>query len=689
MTRSINSGSIVSEARDAFDAGDDARAESLLRKAAGAGEIGAHALLARLLHGNGMLEEAEKFARHALANDPADGLTSARLGAILLDRRAPQEAVEYFQAATAARPNLAELQNDLGNALAAADRVEEAEAALRTALLLNPNLAAIHNNLGNVLKQAGKPTAAIAAYRAALALEPTYAEAENNLAVTLQTIGDIEGALGHYGRVIELSPDFAAAHTHFGTAFAVQGRLAEAIAEHRRAIELAPELADAHNNLGIALKDHGALTEAVAAYRQALQLKPDDAGAHSNLLLCLCGDSEQDEASLFHQHLGWAAQHEGALAAPAIDFDGIAVDPNRLLRIGYLSPDFFNHSVAYFVEGVLANHDRRHIHVTCYSDGLTEDDMTDRLRKSADAWRRTAAFSDSVLAAQIRRDEIDILIDLAGHTADNRLPLFGQRLAPVQGSWIGYPATTGLSQMDYRLTDQQADPVGESVRWHSETLLRLPGSFLCYTPRPDCPAVAGDRREGPVTFGSFNNLSKVTPAVIASWSRLLEAVPSSQLLLKARQLADAAVREEMAGAFAKHGVAPERLQCHARMQSRTDHLQLYAEVDIALDTFPYCGATTTCEALWMGVPVITLAGSRHAGRVGVSLLSAAGLPEWIASSEDEYIAIAGDLVGDRPPRAELRQTVAKSKLADAERFTAAYEHALREVWRRWCDSVDV
>ena len=689
MSRTVKPDSIVSEVRDALNAGEGTRAEALLREAAAAGEVGADALLARLLHRNAMLEEAETFARRALANDPADGLTAARLGAILMDRGVLPEAVEYFQAATAARPDLAELQNDLGNALAAADRIEEAEAALRKALSLNPNLAVIHNNLGNVLKRVGNPAAAISAYRNALELEPTYAEAENNLAITLQTMGDIAAALDHYKRAIELSPEFAAAHTHLGTALAAEGRLEEALAEHRQAIDLAPELADAHNNLGIVLKDRGALTEAAAAYRQALGLKPGDASIHSNLLLCLCGDPVQDEASLFREHRRWAEQHEGPSANVIADFDGIIADPDRRLRVGCLSPDFYNHSVAYFVEGVLANHDRRHFQVTCYSDAATDDDMTARLRSSADAWRQTAAMSDAGLAARIRADRIDILFDLAGHTSDNRLSLFAQRVAPVQVTWIGYPATTGLSQMDYRLTDQRADPAGESDRCHSEELLRLPDSFLCYRPPPDCPAVAMDRPAGPVTFGSFNNLSKVTPAVIALWSRLLEAVPSSRLFLKARQLADAAVREELAGAFDRLGIAAERLQCHAWIQSRVDHLRLYSEVDIALDTFPYCGATTTCEALWMGVPVITLAGARHAGRVGVSLLSAAGLPNWIASGEDEYITIAASLVDDRPPRKELRQQFAESALANAPRFTATYERVLRDVWRRWCDSVVV
>ena len=689
MTEAINPSLLVSEAQSALKSDDRERAESLLRTAATAGDAVADAMLAWLLHRKGELDEAEMFARRALAVDPGDGQTAARLGAILVDKGAPLEAIEYFQSAALVMPESAELQNDIGNAFAAVDRVEEAEAALRKALSLNAGLAPIHNNLGNILKQAGKPNDAIAAYQAALNLEPAYAEAENNLAVVLQTLGNIPLALSHYERAIELDPGFAAAYTHMGTALAAQGQLQEAIAAHRMAIDLAPKLADAHNNLAIVLKDRGAIAEAVAAYRQAIDLKPTDAGVHSNLLLCLCGDPSQDEESLYVAHCGWAEQFEDDHPHRETGIGDADLYPEGVLRIGYLSSDFNNHSVAYFLEGVLANHDHRQFHITCYADGPIEDDMTARLRNATNNWRAVVGMADTVLSTQIRQDRIDVLIDLAGHTADNRLTLFSRRAAPVQVTWIGYPATTGLSEMDYRLTDQRADPVGESDRWHSEKLLRLPGGFLCYTPPPDYPEVAVDRPAGPVTFGSFNNLSKVTSPVIKLWAQLLNSLPTSRLLLKARQLADATVRDALVGSFGKFGIAPERLQFHSRIQSRREHLELYSEIDIALDTFPYCGATTTCEALWMGVPVVTLVGARHAGRVGASLLTAANLSTWIASSEAEYLAIATDLTESRPLRSTLRRNIAESALTDAPSFTKEYEQALREIWQHRCESANV
>lgn len=688
MTETINPSLLVSEVQDALKSDDRERAESLLRTAATSGDAVANAMLAWLLHREGDLDEAEMFARRAIAIDPGDGQTAARLGAILMDKGAPLEAVEYFQLASLATPESAELHNDLGNAFAALDRVEEAEAALRKALSLNADLAPIHNNLGNILKQAGKPSGAIAAYRAALRLEPTYAEAENNLAIVLQTLGDIETAVSHYRHAIELSPGFAAAYTHMGTALAAQGRLQEAVAAHKAAIDLTPELADAHNNLAIVLKDRGALAEAEAAYRQAMELKPTDAAVYSNLLLCLCGDPSQDEESLYRAHRGWAERFEDNDPYKETGIGDSDLDPERILRIGYLSSDLNNHSVAYFLEGVLASHDHRQFHITCYADGPIDDDMTVRLRDAADNWRAIAGMTDAVLSTHIREDRIDVLIDLAGHTADNRLTLFSRRAAPIQVTWIGYPATTGLSEMDYRLTDQRADPVGESDRWHSEKLLRLPRGFLCYTPPPDCPEVAAEKSAGPVIFGSFNNLSKLTPPTIELWARLLNSLPASRLLLKARQLADEAVQDTLVDSFGKFGIAPERLQFHSRTQSRREHLELYSEIDIALDTFPYCGATTTCEALWMGVPVVTLIGARHAGRVGASLLTAANLSNWIASSEDEYVAIATDLAKNRPLRATLRRNLAQSALTDATSFTETYEQVLREIWRHRCERAD-
>jgi len=463
-------------------------------------------------------------------------------------------------------------------------------------------------------------------------------------------------------------------------AYAAKGALSDAVAAHREALRLDPELASAHNNLGIALKDQGLLAEAREAYGRALELEPDNAEIHSNLLMCMAYDPETDGWTSLDAHRGWAVRHEHPEPA---DFNR-AYDPGRILKIGYVSPDFWTHSVAYFIEPVLEQHDQRRFHVTCYADVDRPDATTARLKDHTDRWHETASLSDGELFELIRSDGIDILVDLAGHTANNRLSVFGRRAAPLQLSWIGYPATTGLSQMDYKVTDAWADPQGASDSWHSEKLLRLPEGFLCYGPPRDAPTPAGERGDRPLTFGSFNNLSKVTEAVIDLWSALLQECPDARLLLKSRQLADDSVRERIVKAFQLNGIDEERLDLKARIASRKEHLALYNTVDVALDTFPYNGTTTTCEALWMGVPVITLAGELHAGRVGASLLHQLDLTDWIANSPEEYVSLVLSVAAQPPERRILREWVAASTLTDAAAFTEQFEKALRGIWRERC-----
>jgi predicted O-linked N-acetylglucosamine transferase (SPINDLY family) len=366
-----------------------------------------------------------------------------------------------------------------------------------------------------------------------------------------------------------------------------------------------------------------------------------------------------------------------------------ARDLERPLRVGYVSADFCAHPVGYFILPVLAAHDRARVAVHCFSGRLVEDDVSARLRGHAAAWRSTVGVDDAALAAQIRADGIDILVDLGGHTAGNRLGAFARKPAPIQVTWLGYPATTGLRAIDYRLSDAFADPA-DADRQSVEALVRLPGGFHCYVPADAAPDVAPApaRAQGVVTFGSFNNLSKVNARVIAAWGRVLAAVAGSRLLVKARPLADPDTRARYQALFAQAGVAPERVSLIATATSWRDHMAQYGQVDIALDTFPYNGTTTTCDALWMGVPVITLRGDRHAGRVGVSLLSHVGLPELIADTLDDYVAKAAALAGDLDRlaalRTGLRPRLVAAPIGDPQRFTRALEDAYREMWRRWC-----
>ena len=426
----------------------------------------------------------------------------------------------------------------------------------------------------------------------------------------------------------------------------------------------------------------GRTAEALRCFQQACGKQPEFAAAHSNLLLAMHYDPAKSPEEIFAEH----RKTPHASVEPARSHSNDPT-PDRRLRIGYLSPDFRSHSVAFFFEPVIEAHDRAAFEVTCYSNVPRPDHATLRFERLADRWRNVRGLGDEAAAALIRADGIDILIDLAGHTGENRLDVMARKPAPVAVTWLGYPDTTGLPQIDYRITDAWADPPGASERFHTEELVRLPGGFLCYMKPRD---VAGCglppcERTGHITFGSFNNFSKLNPQVAEVWSAILDRVPGSRLLLKSKALGDQGARQRARELFrGRDGV-----ELLARNPSVRQHLEIYGRVDIALDPFPYNGTTTTCEALWMGVPVVALAGRRHAGRASLSLLASLGLEELIAESVEDYARIAAGLAGDparlRELRATLRRRMAESRLTDAQTFTRVLESAYRTMWRRWCE----
>jgi predicted O-linked N-acetylglucosamine transferase (SPINDLY family) len=464
----------------------------------------------------------------------------------------------------------------------------------------------------------------------------------------------------------------------------MRGLISEAEQHHRRCIELKPDYHKAWNNLGNDLRDQGRLSEARDAYRMALQLEPDYMRAHSNLLFSMLYDMADSQA-VYDEHLQWDSMHAAGLMPLAKD-DRRDADPERKLRIGYVSPDFREHSVAYFIEPILAAHERNHFEIYCFSDVHRPDAVTARLKGYADKWLDISACSDEAVAEMIRQECIDILIDLAGHTSHHRLMVFARKPAPVQATYLGYPATTGMSAMDYRLTDEWADPAGQE-RYHSEQLLRLPGGFLCYTPSSAAPQVASlpHEKNGYISFGCFNHLSKVTPEVIVVWSQILQQLPGSHLVLKHISLQDAKVRERYLQMFEENGVNRDRIDTLDWSASVREHLSCYSLVDIALDTFPYNGTTTSCEALWMGVPVVCLKGKVHAGRVGLSLLESGGRQEWVAGSREGYVSLALQLAADPEGlidlRAGLRQELAASSLCDRSATTHALEDVYRNMWQ--------
>ena len=482
-----------------------------------------------------------------------------------------------------------------------------------------------------------------------------------------------------YDAALRIRPGYAAAHSNRGNALKEAGRLQEALASYEAALRLKPDFAEAHANRGNTLTALGRLDEALASYETALGFKPDHAEAHSNYLLAL-HYREADAGAILP-----AARRFGRLFAPA----SAVVAPRlggRRLRIGYVSGDFRRHSVSYFFEPLLRHHDRERFELFAYSNNVGDDDTTRRLMAGFDHWRRIRGVGDETVADGIRADGIDILVDLAGHTAHNRLPVFARRPAPVQVSWLGYPGTTGLAAIDYRLVDAVTDPEGEADALATETLIRLSPGFLCYGPPADAPLPASRPAGGGVTFGSFNNPAKLSPEAVALWAEILHRLPEARLLLKGRPFADGLARGIMEGRFAGHGIAAGRLELTGWLPGDGDHMATYGRVDVALDPFPYNGTTTTCEALWMGVPVVTLAGSRHAGRVGASLLHRLGLDDLVAGDPAAYIGIALGLAGRRDRLAELRQTLrprlAASSLGDAAGFARAVECAFHEMWER-------
>ncbi|HML15199.1 MAG TPA: tetratricopeptide repeat protein [Xanthobacteraceae bacterium] len=537
---------------------------------------------------------------------------------------------------------------------------------------------------------AGRLAEAEACYRRVLAAQPDHADALHLLGVIAHQAKRHDVAVEIIGRAINRNRKDPLYFCNLGAALKELSKLDEAVAAYRQAIRLKPDLAEAYSNLGVALFDQGKIEEAIVAYRQAIGIKPDYAEAHSNLLFCLNCDDRMTADQLFAAHREWNERYGRQAPRPTAYANDR--DAGRRLRIGYVSPDFWLHSVAFFVEPLLKSHDRRVVEVFCYAEVERPDTATAHLRGLADGWLVTVGMSDEKLAERIRADGIDILVDLAGHTARNRLRVFARKPAPVQVTWLGYPNTTGLEAIDYRLVDAVTDPGGEADAWASETLVRLDGGFLCYGGLKDAPQPAAPPclQSGTVTFGSFNNPIKLSAATFDAWATLLGRLPQARLLLKGKQFADATTRALCLARLGERGVAAERVELLAWVPDAAAHLAVYHRVDIALDPFPYNGTTTTCESLWMGVPVVTLRGDRHAGRVGASLLGQIGLTDLIGNSVEEYVEIALALAGNpvrlNELRRSLRPCLAASPLCDGGAFAHKTEAAFRRMWQWWCEA---
>jgi predicted O-linked N-acetylglucosamine transferase (SPINDLY family) len=633
----------------------------------------------------GRLQAAEQIGRRILQAEPDQADAIHLLGVIAHRAGEYEVAVRYMQQAIALRGDVADFHCNLAGAYYALRRIPETIACCRRALELEPNFAQAHYNLGNALKDQRKLDEAVACFRRALQVRPDDFRALNNLGVALKDLGHLDEAVACYRQVLQLRRNDVEPHNNLGIALGEQGRLEQAIACYRRALELDPADAEVHYNLGSACKDQGRLDEALACYRRALELKPDYPEVHSSLLAALQYCPGVTPAGLAEAHAEFDRRYAAPLGGPVAPRASARALPGRL-RVGFVSRDLGRHPVGYFLVRALENLDPAEQETICYSDRIGADDLTRRFQAAATEWRDVNALSDQRLAEQIRADAVDVLFDLAGHTAHNRLLTFARKPAPIQVTWAGYVGTTGLKAMDYILADRHEIPP-ESEAYYCEKVLRMPDGYVCFEPPDDAPPVGPlpATAAGHVTFGCFNNPAKITPQVVEVWARILRRLPRARLVLKFKGWDDRGVARRFADLFAAGAIDPGRLE-FLGWSSRAELLDEYNRVDLALDSFPYCGGLTTCEALWMGVPVVTCPMQTFASRHSLSHLCSVGLTQTIAHDLDQYVELAVSLAADLPRLAELRaglrQQMAASPLCDGKRFAAHLTAILHDLWRR-------
>jgi protein O-GlcNAc transferase len=649
------------------------------------GHPDAHNNLGNALSGKGQIDEAIAAYRRAIELRPDYPEAHNNLGAELAAQDRFTEAITAYHQALKFKPDYPEAYLNLGDALKNLGQFDEAIAAYRRAVEFRPGCLDAHVNLAGALKNGGQLGEAAAAFRRAIELKPDHWEVWNNLGVTLAAQSQWDEAIAAYRRALQLQPDFPEALNNLGNALKDCGQLDEAIAEYRRALQIKPDFPDALASLGNALKDQGELDEAAASFRRALQRQPASARWHSALIHTLHFNPAHDAASISAEHQRWDEQF-GDPAQQSFVLHANDRSPGRRLRVGYVSPDFRDHPVGRYITPLFEHHDREEFEILCYSGALRPDWMTERLRALAGEWRNTAGVSDARLTDMIREDCVDILVDLTMHTAGNRLPVFARRPAPVQVTWLAYPGSPGLRGIGYRLTDAHMDPPGEGAPWSTEEPVRLPDCWCCYQPAGDSPEINAlpASSSGRVTFGSLNNFAKVNERVMALWTRILQAVKESRLLMLCPE---GRARERVRTFFGARGLKADRLELTGFL-SRSDYLNLYQRIDLALDPFPCNGMTTTCDALWMGTPALTLPGAMPVSRAGLSLLSSVGLTEFVASSEEDYLRMAVAHSSDLPRlaklRAALRPRMLASPLMDAPRFARNVEAAYRSIWQAWC-----
>ena len=672
-------------------------------------------------HRVGQVDRAELLYRRVIAQTPKHGDALFLLSALMLGSDRLEEACALLERAVRVAPDNPFFLSSLGGVYGRLGRQREALGVLFRAIASKPDFAEPIVTLALTFEAQAELPAAAACYERALELEPSLSQAVARVAsvrarlsalvalvpparcpesdmdpaelfaalgATLRSGGAADHAVAWYRAALKCNPRSAYLHTAVGAIHADAGRFEEAIVDFRRALEIDEKFHPARGYLDAALEETGRHDELEAVHRDAVALRPDDPNAHSVLLFNMQFRPNVSASDILAEARVWNARHARPLAAQALPHPNDR-SPERRLRIGYVSPDFKDHAMSRFTIPLLQNHDHRQFQIFCYSSANERSRETALIRRSADVWREVAALDDAALSEVIRRDQIDILVDLTMHLIGCRLLAFARRPAPVQICWLAYPGTTGLETMDYRLSDPFLDPADESAldrSAYSEETIRLPDSFWCYDPLTDVPKVSPlpALTEGRITFGSLNHFRKVNDGVLRLWARVLNAVPESRLVLVAPE---GSARDRLRSFFEEAGVKHERIEFVGR-SGRLDYLSRYREIDICLDTFPYNGQTTSLDALWMGVPTVTLVGETVVGRAGVCQAMNLGLPELIATTHDEYVQAARSLATDLAHLSELRQTLRarleQSPLMDGARFARNLESVYRDVWRRFC-----
>ncbi|KAJ7976159.1 Tetratricopeptide repeat (TPR)-like superfamily protein [Quillaja saponaria] len=638
------------------------------------------------------------FYEKAALERPMYAEAYCNMGVIFKNRGDLDSAIACYERCLAVSPNFEIAKNnmaialtDLGTKVKLEGHINNGVAFYKKALYYNSQYADAMYNLGVAYGEMLKFDKAIVFYELAFHFNRNCAEACNNLGVIYKDRDNLDKAVECYQNALSIKPNFSQSLNNLGVVYTVQGKMDAAASMIEKAIIANPTYAEAYNNLGVLYRDAGDISLAINAYEQCLKIDPDSRNAGQNRLLAMNYIDEGHDDKLYEAHRDWGRRFM-RLYPQYTQWEN-PKDPERPLVIGYVSPDYFTHSVSYFIEAPLVYHDYGNYKVVVYSAVVKADAKTIRFRdkviKKGGTWRESYGVDEKKLASMVREDQVDILVELTGHTANNKLGMMACRPAPIQVTWIGYPNTTGLPTVDYRITDSLADPP-DTKQKHVEELVRLPECFLCYIPSPEAGPVSPTPAlsNGFVTFGSFNNLAKITPEVLKVWARILCAIPDSRLVVKCKPFCCDSVRQRFLSTLEQLGLEPLRVDLLPLILLNHDHLQAYSLMDISLDTFPYAGTTTTCESLYMGVPCVTMAGSVHAHNVGVSLLSKVGLKHLVAGNEDEYVQLALQLASDVTAlsnlRTSLRDLMSKSPVCDGANFTLGLESTYRNMWQRYC-----